>query len=76
MQNTRRGTLEFPVARTMLGDIADGTLKPGERVSEQAYSQRCMVSRTPVRQALKFLQRLRVVSMKARLGARVHRLYR
>jgi DNA-binding GntR family transcriptional regulator len=55
----------------MLGDIADGTLKPGERVSEQAYSQRCMVSRTPVRQALKFLQRLRVVSMKARLGARV-----
>jgi DNA-binding GntR family transcriptional regulator len=71
MQNTRRDSLNVPVARTILGDIAAGVLKPGERVPETAYSERCGVSRTPVREALQFLHKQRVVKLQARLGARV-----
>src|SRR6476660_5003919 len=33
-------------------DIASGKLKPGERLREEALSQRYAVSRTPVREAL------------------------
>jgi DNA-binding GntR family transcriptional regulator len=72
MQSTRRGKLNVPVARTVLEDIAAGKLRHGQRVSEAAYSDRCKVSRTPVRQALQFLHKLRAVTIRSRFGARVN----
>jgi len=71
MQNTKRDSLNIPVARRILQDIAAGTLKEGARVSEISYAERCGVSRTPVRQALLFLQKIKALSLQARLGARV-----
>jgi DNA-binding GntR family transcriptional regulator len=71
MHYTNKGALNIPVARTMLKDIAAGKLARGDRISEAAYSARCNVSRTPVRQALRYLNKLKVVRLRARLGARV-----
>ena len=71
MQSTKRGKLNLPVARTILEDISAGRLALGSRVSEAEYSERCRVSRTPVRQALRFLQRLGSVTIRSRHGARV-----
>ncbi len=71
MQSTRRGKLNLPVARRVLEDIAAGKLRQGDRVSEAKYSDACNVSRTPVRQALQFLQKLRAVTIRERFGARV-----
>jgi DNA-binding GntR family transcriptional regulator len=71
MQSTTRRNLELPVARTILEDISAGKLLAGARVPEAAYSARCGVSRTPVRQALRFLQKLRSVVIRSNLGARV-----
>jgi len=71
MQSTKRGNLELPVARMILEDISAGKLAGGARVPEAAYSARCGVSRTPVRQALRLLQKLGSVAIRSRLGARV-----
>ena len=71
MQSTRCGNLELPVARTILEDISAGTLARGARVPEAVYSARCGVSRTPVRQALRFLKKLGSVAIRSNLGARV-----
>lgn len=69
MQNTKAPALPLSVARTILADVADGRLKPGARVIEQAYSARCGVSRTPVREALSLLSRHGVLEQAARHGA-------
>ena len=71
MQNTKLNTLDFPVSRTILTDIVQGRLRRGERVCEQTYSRRCQVSRTPVRQALRVLWKLKVIDLKDHKGARV-----
>lgn len=71
MHYTNKAALNIPVARTMLKDIAAGKLARGDRISEAAYSARCNVSRTPVRQALRYLNKLKIVLLRARLGARV-----
>ncbi|MCZ7648302.1 MAG: GntR family transcriptional regulator [Planctomycetota bacterium] len=69
MQNTNRAHLSLSVARTVLEDIAAGRLAPGARVVEQAFSARCAVSRTPVREALALLKRHGAVRIAARHGA-------
>jgi DNA-binding GntR family transcriptional regulator len=55
----------------MRAQIIDGTLSPGERLTEPALSQRLGVSRTPVREALRLLQAEQLVVEQATGGVRV-----
>ena len=53
--------------------LAD-TLKPGEAITEQSLSDEFAVSRGPVREALRILEREGLVEIMPRRGARVSRL--
>jgi len=55
-------------------DIATGRSKPGERLVEADIAKRAGVSRTPVRQALRWLEREGVVEIEKRRGARIREL--
>lgn len=50
-----RATAKERVYRTLCQWIIDGTLEPGERLSDQELAQYFSVSRTPVREALQLL---------------------
>jgi len=52
-------------------DILSGRLIPGDRLDERALAERFKVSRTPVREALRQLATLGLVSLQLRQGARV-----
>lgn len=51
--------------------IFDGVVQPGERLKEQELTDRCGVSRTPVREALRRLAAEGLVIMNPRQGAEV-----
>ena len=53
--------------------ILSGTLRPGEALSEAALAQRFGVSCTPVREALKQLERERLVDIVPRVGTYVRK---
>ncbi len=53
--------------------IVSGLLQPGEALSETALAQRFHVSRTPVREALKQLERERLVDIVPRVGTYVRK---
>jgi len=53
--------------------IVSGLLQPGEALSETALAQRFRVSRTPVREALKQLERERLVDIVPRVGTYVRK---
>lgn len=52
-------------------DILHGRLVPGDRLDERALAERFKVSRTPVREALRQLASLGLVTLQLRQGARV-----
>jgi len=52
-------------------DILAGRLVPGDRLDERALAERYNVSRTPVREALRQLSTIGLVSVQLRQGARV-----
>src|SRR3546814_17456473 len=58
----------------LLAAIAEGRLKPGERVRETALAEELGISRTPIREALQRLARDGLVQLDARSGARVTEL--
>lgn len=51
------------VYRSLLENIRDGNIKPGDRIREEDVAQSLGVSRTPVREALQHLQARRLVEM-------------
>lgn len=54
--------------------ILDGRLKPGERIAEQELADEFQVSRGPVREAIRILEREGLVTLLARRGAIVTEL--
>lgn len=58
----------------LLARIAEGRLKPGERVRETTLAEELGISRTPIREALQRLARDGLVRLDARNGASVAEL--
>jgi DNA-binding GntR family transcriptional regulator len=58
----------------LLAAIADGRLRPGERVRETSLAGELGISRTPIREALQRLARDGLIQLDARNGARVAEL--
>ncbi len=54
--------------------IAEGRLKPGERIRELALAARLSISRTPIREAMQRLARDGLIQLDARNGAKVTEL--
>jgi DNA-binding GntR family transcriptional regulator len=56
---------------TLLKDIADVRLRPGDRLEEPALAKRLGISRSPVREAIRRLQQEGLVVARTRAGAEV-----
>ena len=58
MTETRRNTRQshLALAKQVLNVALERGLKPGDHLAEQAFSQACGVSRTPIRSAFKLLE--------------------
>lgn len=65
------GSLGDRLRRGIEDDILAGRLLPGDRLDERALAERFQVSRTPVREALRQLSTIGLVSLQLRQGARV-----
>lgn len=63
--------LRFKVAERIERMIADGNLKPGDRLRESELASLLRVSRGPIREALQLLENDGWVEVRPRLGARV-----
>jgi DNA-binding GntR family transcriptional regulator len=70
-QDGRRELFREAVASYLRGAIASGALLPGERIVERAVAERLGVSRVPVREAVKALEREGLVSTRPHAGASV-----
>ncbi|MBE0693108.1 MAG: GntR family transcriptional regulator [Aquamicrobium sp.] len=68
---TRIQTLPEQLSDALVGLIVRGVFKPGERLHEEALAKRFSVSRGPVREALRILQKEGLVTMPPRRGASV-----
>lgn len=55
----------------LLDRILDGTYKPGERLIELQIANELNTSQSPVREALRYLEALRVVETETYKGTRV-----
>lgn len=66
--------LKNSIRESIVELILSGQLKPGERIKEQALSQLLNVSRTPLREALIALERLRLVQSEPNVGFRVKKM--
>ena len=62
------------IASALSEAILAGEYQPGEAIQEQRISDRFRVSRGPVREALRILEREGVVAIEPRRGARVTNL--
>lgn len=69
-------TLSLPeqIAERLGNDIIRGGYEPGARIQEQEVADRFQVSRGPVREALRILERDGLVQIHARRGAQVTQL--
>ncbi|MFG1361442.1 GntR family transcriptional regulator [Xanthobacter pseudotagetidis] len=67
-------TLPEQLAERLVELIINGTFQPGERLHEVMLSERFEVSRGPVREALRLLEREGLVTMASRRGASVTKL--
>lgn len=69
----REPTLTIPeqIAASIGDRILDGSLPPGERIPEQELADEFHVSRGPIRDALRILEREQLVTILARRGALV-----
>jgi DNA-binding GntR family transcriptional regulator len=66
--------LPSQIANTVRGMIQFGELKPGDRIREIPLAERFDISRGPVRDALKILERDRIITLERRAGAVVRDL--
>src|SRR6516164_4297028 len=82
MQNANQMTTLAPPPRAALGDavaeilrraILDGSLKPGQKLHENALARQLEVSRSPIREALLQLERERLVDGQLNRSAVVRR---
>jgi DNA-binding GntR family transcriptional regulator len=64
-------TLPEQLSDALVGLIVRGTYRPGDRLHESALAERFSVSRGPVREALRILEREGLVTMPPRRGASV-----
>lgn len=60
--------------RRLLGEIRDGRLQPGARLTETDLADRLSISRTPVREAIRRLEADGLVTHEPRVGAMVRSL--
>lgn len=67
-------TASARIVRALEDDILNERLKPGMRLDEQAMAQRFKVSRTPVREALRYLASAGLVELRRNHGAVVKAL--
>ena len=66
----RRQTITAQVITHILGLIKRGEVKPGERLpTEKQLTEQLSVSRTCVREAIKSLQSLQLISVRPKIGA-------
>ena len=63
--------LDDQIAEYLTDRIIRGELKPGERILEAKLAHELGVSRAPIREALRILERKRLVKLVPRHGARV-----
>jgi DNA-binding GntR family transcriptional regulator len=63
--------LDEQIAEYLTDRVIRGELQPGERIREARLAQELGVSRAPVREALRILERKRLVKLIPRRGARV-----
>jgi DNA-binding GntR family transcriptional regulator len=63
--------LKKAIIRDLRNSIAGGALKPGQRITETAICRQYSISRTPVREILKELEREGLVRIIPNAGARV-----
>jgi len=63
------------VADHLRGAILDGSLKPGDRIRQEAIAHELGTSRIPVREALNRLQNEGLVTLKSHAGARVAQMH-
>lgn len=68
---TSFATLPDQIAQKLSDDIAVGIYKPGDRIPEMDISRALHVSRAPIREALRILERDGLVSIFPNRGARV-----
>lgn len=71
---TRRVSLSDQVLERLEGLILDGELKPGDRIGENALAERWGVSRAPIREACRVLQRAGLVEIVTNRGAFVRKV--
>lgn len=64
-------SLSEQIAERLSQEILAGTYQPGQRILEQQIAQRFEVSRGPVREALRLLEREGVIEILPRRGAQV-----
>jgi DNA-binding GntR family transcriptional regulator len=64
-------SLPEQVAEQLLVAIAEGALGPGERLKEEVFAERFVVSRSTIREAIALLERRGIVERVARYGARI-----
>ena len=69
-----RSCLSDQIRRILAGRIIDGTLRPGERLVEMKIAEEFNSSQTPVREALKELESLRLVESLPHRGTRVREI--
>jgi len=62
-------TLSEKIAETIRGYILNGTLKPGDRITEPKLSEMLGISRTPIRESLRLLEMEGFVEIFPRRGA-------
>ena len=74
VRKRRRGMLHKRTVIRLRDMIFEGTIKPGERVTEIALSERLGVSRTPLREAVRVLAGEGLLEPLPKRGARVARL--
>lgn len=66
-------TLSAIVELQIEQDIIDGLYRPGDRLDEEELAERLSTSRTPIREALRKLAAIDLVTIQPRSGARVSR---
>lgn len=67
-------TLPEQIAESITLAILDGTYGPGDRILEIEHAEQFHVSRGPIREALRILEKSGVVTIQAQRGAHVTRL--
>ena len=67
-------TLPEQIAELIFTSIANGEYEPGERIREEALAEQFEVSRGPVREALRILEKDSVVRILPNRGAHVTQL--